>query len=200
MSELAMSIVSPPEPKGMTAEEFLALPDDGNDRWLIRGCVFPRKPATSVRNRKHSRAATRLAQALANWLDDEPSPRGEIHTGDGGFRLKQNPDTLVGIDVAYVSAEVVAATGADDSYHNGPPVLAIEILSPSDTHEDIVTKIEAYLEAGSVVWIADPDLRHILVHHPGGKSEFFYVSQELSGEPYHPGSECVSHASSQTDP
>ncbi len=51
-----MSIAVPrPEKKLMTAEEFLALPDDGKERWLVRGEVFPREPSMTMRNRTPAR-------------------------------------------------------------------------------------------------------------------------------------------------
>lgn len=141
----------PPEKKLMTAEEFLALPDDGKERWLIRGEVCPKEPAMTVRNRRHSRIEATVAKLLGMWLDQQPVPRGEIHSGEAGFRLRATPDSLVGIDVAYASADLVARTDPDSAYYDGAPVLAVEILSPSDTAEDTAKKIRTYLDAGVVV-------------------------------------------------
>ena len=90
----------------MTTEELLALPDDGTERWLIEGRLQER-PMT-FRGQLESRVVARVSKFLANWLDTQPEPRGEILTGDVGFRLRKDPDTTVGIDVAYVSAEVLA--------------------------------------------------------------------------------------------
>ena len=42
--------------------------------------------------------------------EQQPTPRGEILVGDAAFRLRRNPDTTVGIDLAYVSAEMAAQT------------------------------------------------------------------------------------------
>ncbi len=84
--------VSPPEKKLVTIAEFLALPDDGKERWLIRGEVWPKEPATTVRNRRHSKIEARVAQLLRNWLDRQPEPRrGTLRGGrflparDAGF-------------------------------------------------------------------------------------------------------------------
>ncbi len=183
-----MSIAaSPSEEKLMTVEEFLALPEDGQDRWLIRGQVYPREPSMSVRNRKHSKVEANLVQLLKNWLDRQPEPRGEIHSGDAGFRLRGTSDSLVGADVAYASADLVSGTNEELPYHDGPPVLAVEILSPSDKHEELVRKVLAYLEAGAVVWEVDPDFRTVCVHRPGREPETFNALQELSGETDLPG-------------
>ena len=47
------------------------------------------------RNPRHCRATTNLAQLLANWLEQQPEPRGEVLTGEAGFCLRRDPDTTV---------------------------------------------------------------------------------------------------------
>jgi Uma2 family endonuclease len=174
------------KPKVMTTEEMLALPDDGMDRELIQGQLRER-PMTK-RNMEHSSVAARLTQILANWLDQKPGFGGRVVSGEAGFRLRRNPDTSVGIDVAYVSAEVVAKSPKKTAFFEGPPVLAVEIFSPSDKHEEIVEKTHEYLEAGvPLVWWVDPEFRTVMVHRPGTEPELFNVRQELSGEPHLPG-------------
>ena len=183
-----MSIaVPPPEKTLMTAEEFLALPDDGKERWLIRGEVFPREPSMTVRNRVHGEVEANTVFLLKLWLREQPEPRGKISCGESGFRLGRTPDSLVGIDVAYASAELVAGHEESPVYYDGPPILAVEILSPSDKHEEIVRKVEAYLASGTVVWVLDPDFQTVSVHRPGQPPESFNALKELSGEPELPG-------------
>jgi Uma2 family endonuclease len=73
------------------------------------------------------------------------------------------------------------------SFYDGAPILAVEILSPSDKHEDIVEKVGLYLEVGTMVWVVDPDFRTVSVHGPGQLPETLNAKQELSGEPELPG-------------
>jgi Uma2 family endonuclease len=169
----------------MSVEEFLTLPDDGMHRELVCGKV--REFGMTTRNRFHSRIVIRIGQLLANWMDLQPEPRGEVVGGEAGFWLKGTKESLVGIDVAVVAAELVAATGPKDKLFHGAPVLAVEILSPSDTHEDIVEMVKFYLAVGTVVWVVDPDFETVAVHRPGRKPETFHLQQELLGEPYLPG-------------
>lgn len=178
MSTVARSVI--------TSEEMLAMPDDGIDRELIRGELRER-PITR-RSRRHSRTTTKVAACLERWLALQKEPRGEVLSGDAAFRLTRDPETTVGIDVAYISAEI-ADRSADDAFLiDSPPVLAVEILSPSDTHEDVVEKLQLYLESGTrVVWIMDPDLRTVTVHRPGFEPALFTASQELTGDPKLPG-------------
>lgn len=135
----------------MTADEFLALPNDGVERWLVRGEV--REFGMMVRNRWHSRVEARVVQSLLNWLDLQPLPRGAVYSGEAGFRLATNPDQIVGIDVALVSAEVARLNPRDTTLVDGVPTLAVEISSPSDTFDDIENKVQTYLDAGvRMVW------------------------------------------------
>jgi Uma2 family endonuclease len=125
--------------------------------------------------------------ALQDWLARRPERRGKVHSGEAGFRLSREPETLVGIDVAYASPELVAATDPEARFYDGPPVLAVEILSPSDEQEKVVETVRLYLEAGSVVWVVDPDFRTVAVHRPGRPVVLFNEKQELEGEDYLPG-------------
>ncbi|MEO6809885.1 MAG: Uma2 family endonuclease [Isosphaeraceae bacterium] len=179
-----MSTVTP-APALTTTEQMLALPGPEMDRELIRG-ELREKPMT-MRNRSHSQVEARVTKHLDNWLDTQPEPRGLIVSGEAGFRLQRNPDSSVGIDVAYVSAEV-AARSPNAAFFEGPPVLAVEILSPSDTKERIDEKIALYFEVGvPLVWLVDPRFRTITVLRPDAEPELFNVLQELTAEPHLPG-------------
>lgn len=183
-----MSLAEPPvEPKLMTAEEFAALPDDGTDRDLIAGRVRVWGTKMTWRNRTHSRIEALVVYCLERWLKANPEVGGLVVSGEAGFRLRREPQSLVGIDVAYVSAACVAATAPELPYFDGPPVLAVEILSPSDSREKVVGKVRDYLAAGTIVWVIDPDFRTVSVHRPGQVVETLNELQELSGEPELPG-------------
>ncbi len=119
----------------MTTEDLLAIPEDGTDRWLIAGELRER-PMTR-RNRFHSRVMIRVGKILDNWLDKQPEPRGQVLGGEAGVILGHDPDTTVGLDVTYISAEVMVRQTEDSTLIDGVPTLVAEILSPSDTIEDI---------------------------------------------------------------
>jgi Uma2 family endonuclease len=179
---MSLAVTSPP--KMMTAEELMALPEDGIHRELIQGQL--RERPNTVRNRRQSEIEATLAHLLRRWLRGQPKPCGKIHSGEAGFRIRQEPVTLVGVDVAYASAELVAKTDEALAFHDGPPVLAVEILSPSDTHGEVVERVGLYLEVGTVVWVVDPDFRTVTVHRPGRPPEMVNNRQDLVAEPYLP--------------
>lgn len=170
----------------MNTEELLALPANGMERELIRG-ELKERPMTR-RSRRHSRTEGKLAYFLGHWLYQQPEPRGEILDGEAGFRLRRNPDTTVGIDIAYISADLSARTPETARLVDGVPVLAVEILSPTDEQEDILDKVREYLDAGvALVWIVEPVFRTVMVYQPGAEPVSFNTTQELSGEPHLPG-------------
>jgi Uma2 family endonuclease len=170
----------------MTADEFFALPDDGVERTLIGG-VLKEKPMTR-RTRKHSRAEAKLAHPLHLWLAAQPQPRGAILDGEAGFRIRREPDTGVGIDLAYISPELSAATPEEALYVDGSPVLAVEILSPSDTQEEITNKVRDYLDVGvAQVWLVEPVFRTVTVYRANREPRLYAESDELTGDPEMPG-------------
>lgn len=170
----------------LTTADLFDLPDDGIDRVIIRGELRER-PVTR-RNRWHSRVMAKLVFFLENWLSRQSGQRGQIFTGEVGIRLRRNPDTTVGADIAYVSADVIAQTPADVPWIEGPPVLAVEIVSPSDKQEDIVEKVRLYLESGvSLVWIVDPDFQTVRIHCWEQPPVLVNSEEELTAEPHLPG-------------
>jgi Uma2 family endonuclease len=175
----------------MTAEEFLALPDDGKERWLIRGHLREKGDGEmTLRNRFHTWVEAQIAFVLKSWLEDRPHPQGAVHSGEVGCRL--TADTVVGIDVAYFSQAVAERQTAETTLLEGAPLLAVEILSPSDRHEEVTEKVRVYLDCGvQAVWIVDPDFRTVRLHRPGAAPEMFNEAQTLSGGEVLPGLEIM---------
>jgi Uma2 family endonuclease len=170
----------------MTTEQFLALPDDGVERNLIRGQV--REKLMTRRNRFHTFVVTRLARVLDEWLDSQPNPCGEVHTGEAGAILRRDPDSTVGIDVAYFSAETMARQNNQTTMIDGVPKLAVEVLSPSDRVEETTEKVKEYLSAGvELVWIVDPYFQTIQVHRRGHAPVMVNNEQRIEGGDILPG-------------
>jgi Uma2 family endonuclease len=171
----------------MTIEEFLSLPEDESvRRELIRG-ELREYPMTS-RNAKHAHAISRIAYILWKWLDQRPEITGVVVAGDARCQLFHDRETVIGIDVAvFLGEDALQAVERGGSFM-GPPVLAVEVLSLSDRHEDTLEKIHLYLEAQTPqIWIVDPDLQIITIHRPNANPTFFHRDHTLTGEPELPG-------------
>lgn len=178
-------------PTLMTAEELDAMPEDGIDRELIRGELRIRGVAgedrMTRRNRFHAATEATLAKLLGNWLDQQPQPRGRVFSAEVGCILSRDPDTSVGIDVAYFSAASLEQQSDNTSMIEGPPVLAIEILSPSDKLEDVNEKVDEYLAAGvALVWVVDPHFHTVTVFQPDVEPQLFNKDQFLTAAPHLP--------------
>ncbi len=172
----------------MTIAQFMALPPEpeGMTRELIRGIIRERDVTT--RNRWHSVTEALIARALLNWLDRAKPARGIVAAGEARCRLSTESATVVGIDVAFFGPEHIGAVDKETDGFAGPPILAVEILSPSDTKESVTEKIRAYLEAGvRQVWMVDTDFHTITVHRAGVDPCLFGSSQTITGDPELPG-------------
>lgn len=174
----------------MTTEEMLALPEsDGIHRELIRGEL--RERFMTVRNKVHSLILMKVGHLLMSWQDRTGDQRGKFLGGEVGAILQRDPDTTVGIDLAYFPTELVMQRSQETTLVDGPPLFAVEILSPSDTIEDISDKVEEYLAHGvQLIWIITPQFRSVTVHRPDAEPELFNARQTISAAPILPGFEC----------
>jgi Uma2 family endonuclease len=92
---------------------------------------------------------------------------GRVYPGDATFVLKGTSDDIqrqCEPDVAFVSKEnVTPSTG----YIYRAPDLAVEIVSPSQSTEELRAKIAEYLSCGTQeAWLVIPDEATIEVHKP----------------------------------
>ena len=180
----------PPKSAGklFTIDDLLAMPDDGVERWLIRGELREKDAEMTKRNRHHAALTARLSQLIGNWIDTQPEPRGEVYDGEAGLYLRRNPDTAVGVDVVYMPPGSAAAQTDLTTMLEGKPTLAIEVLSPSNTEEEVNEKVDDYLAVGvPLVWIVDPHLQTVTVLRPNLPPEMFNTTHTLSADPHMPG-------------
>ena len=77
---------------GITLEEFLAIPDDGVYREVIRGELREyRGDKMTRRNKKHTKVEAKIGRLLGNWLDTQPAKTGEVHSGEVGCIIRHDP-------------------------------------------------------------------------------------------------------------
>ena len=173
----------------MTTADLLAIPDDGRRRWLIDGVIHeqmaePEFPMT-IRNRFHSEAMANVATELNIWRRTLPKPWGKVVCGECGVIL---PTGTVGVDVAYVPPDVAVRQTDATTLVDGVPTLIVEILSPSDTMDDISDMRAAFRRAGvPLVWLVDSDTREVRIYPHGGRSSSVNDAEELTGGDALPG-------------
>jgi Uma2 family endonuclease len=178
-------MVTPAQERRLTAEELYQLPDDGKRYELVSG-VPVRMAATGG---QHGIIASRLDHRLRAFV--EAHDLGEVCAAETGFRLAQNPDTVRAPDVSFIARERVPSQGIPEGYWPFSPDLAVEVISPSDRFDDVLTKVQEYLRAGTrLVWIFHPRTRTVTVYRADGNVQLLQQQEELNGEDVLPGFRC----------
>jgi Uma2 family endonuclease len=145
----------------MTAEDLAALPDDGLFYELDEGRLIRMSPAGG----SHGRIGSRIVTELQNWADEHQA--GAVYQSDTGFVLSRQPDTVRAPDAAYIVADRVPEE--DTGFLELAPDLAVEVISPSNTAQELATKVVQYLDAGAQeVWVVDPNNRLVTIYTPDG--------------------------------
>jgi len=173
--------------RSITLEEFDTLPDDGVERWIIRGQL--REKPMSTRSLLHAHAVAMISCHLVNWNATQQRPRGKVLSGDAGVIFNRDSEvTILGVDISYINAELASRKLDRKSRIEGVPTLAVEIRSPSNDDDEIAEKISQYIECGvPLVWIVDPWFQTVTVHRPNHQPEMFNNTEEITGESHLPG-------------
>jgi Uma2 family endonuclease len=168
MAALPSSSVTP----AITLEDFARLPRQGARHEIDAGELLTLPPPKS----RHALIALTVLESLQQYLKQRDTHRA---LPEAGFILSRDPLTIRQPDVSVISRERIRATSAD-SYFEGAPELAVEIVSPSDSAEDLDSKIRQYLESGAEqVWIIYPKTRTVHVFSPGAAPRIVTEDQTL---------------------
>ena len=168
--------------KPWTADELCRLPE-GWRYEIDEGELVIMAPAGYT----HGDLVMRIGRLLGNFVAAERL--GRVVGGESGFRLRTGPETLRGVDVAFVSTARDALIGDTRGFPDVPPDLAVEVHDPSEP--DLRRKIDQYLEAGvRSVWVVDPDARTLIQHRPGEAPQTLSDPDATVVEPVLPGFSC----------
>ena len=152
--------------KLMTAEELLAMPDDGYRYELVRGELRKMAPAGHV----HGREGNKVNVNMSNLVYE--NDLGETYLAETGFVLARSPDHVRAPDVAFVQRERVEEVGDADEYFPGAPSLAVEVISPTDRLTRVREKVGDWLGHGTLmVIVVNPRNRTVQVHTSDGVTE-----------------------------
>ena len=146
----------------LTAEEFWQLPGEGTHRELVRGEVVETMPPGG----RHGEVVVTLGSLLRRWA--KQGPGGYVGT-EAGFILGHDPDIVRGPDVSYVRTDRIPPDGVPEAFWPFAPDLAVEVVSPSETANDIQEKVHDFLSAGTpLVWVIYPRRGEVVVHTADG--------------------------------
>lgn len=108
---------------------------------------------------------------------------GYVSGADGGYQI--GTERYIP-DCAFIS-KARFPTPTMESYVSIPPDLAVEVLSPSNTPDEMTIKVDNYLRAGVVVWVVSPEAQRVVVHSPENAPKIYNLTDTLDGGSVLPG-------------
>ena len=158
----------------MTAEELLALPDDGMRHDLVKGELRSMAPPGD----EHGE----ITMELGGWLRQHVKSHrlGKVYAAETGFLLSRNPDTVLAPDVSFVRRERL--TPRQRGFREIAPDLVAEVISPTDRPREVAEKVQDWLAAGTqMVLVVDPPRRTLTVHRPAAAPLVLTEDDTLDG-------------------
>ncbi len=174
------------EKRPITAEEFFQLPEptDGTVLELVRGEIVA-MPGPGV---EHGEVQGNVHFLIKQFLKANPIGRVVV---ESGVITERGPDTVRGPDVSYYSKERLPLDKRVTGYHDQPPDLCVEVVSPSNTVRELKAKAKEYLFAGvRAVWIIDPKEREVVIVTEPLESRTLEAEATLDGGEVLPGFCC----------
>jgi Uma2 family endonuclease len=167
-----------------TAADLLKMGDIGRCE-LILGELIMMSPAGA----EHGVIAARICRFLGNFVDD--NGLGVVFGAETGFRIDTNPDTVRAPDASFVRKSRLAGR-ITKKFFQGPPDLAVEVVSPDDTRRQVSDKANMWLAKGTAtVWIADPKTMTVTILRVGQKPLVLGHVKIIEKEPLLPGFELL---------
>ncbi len=164
-------MTSQPAGEKWTYEDLLLLPDDGKRYEILDGELF----VTASPYTRHQEILGRLFLEVANYLRGNPLGRALFAPAD----VVLSRHDVVEPDLLFVAAErdeIVTERNIQ-----GPPDLAVEVLSESTRKTDEVLKRRRYEQFGvREYWIVDPVVETVKIYRLAGAS--YERAAELSAE------------------
>ncbi|MCR3921038.1 MAG: Uma2 family endonuclease [Firmicutes bacterium] len=136
--------------KEYTYEDYLALPQERGFRFEVLEGELIKEPSPTV---SHQKAVSELHFLLKQYFKEADS-HGEVFVSP--LDITFSDTTVVQPDVLYVSGEqkeIIQPLGID-----GPPMLVVEVLSPTSGRKDRIRKMQIY-QRGNVqhYWLVNPE-------------------------------------------
>jgi Uma2 family endonuclease len=143
---------------------------------LVRGELRMMTPAGA----EHGAIALRIGGRLLAHVESQKL--GKAFGAETGFLIARDPDTVRAPDVAFVRAERIGRS-LPQGFFEGPPDLAVEVISPGDRESEVGLKIQDWLNAGCrIVWRVDPRALCVTVHRGREKPVILRGGDTLSGD------------------
>jgi Uma2 family endonuclease len=168
-------------PPRMTPEQFEEL-SDAQGLELIDGVV----------REKHMGSENGAIQTLISHflnLVVLPAKLGRVLDSEGMYQCFPNhPKRVRKPDISFIRQDRLPDGRVPVGICRFRPDLAVEVVSPNDTYEEVEEKLADYFDAGVLlIWVVTPKTRTVLVYHADGTARRLRDTDDLSADPVIPG-------------
>ena len=172
--------------KLMTADDLLALPDDGKRHELVSGELIE-MPSPGV---MHGIVVDNFSWLIGGFV--RRNNLDFVSTSEVGIYIEQDPDTVRAADYALISRRRIAAPIPTRGYVFGlVPDLVVEVVSPDYRATTVESKTRMWLDAGvRLVLTAYIAEQAIVASRDDGTVQRFSVNDTLTADPVLPGFTC----------
>ncbi|WP_406695081.1 Uma2 family endonuclease [Singulisphaera sp. Ch08] len=165
-----------------TADELWKMPNSGMRHELVRGELRSMSPAGS----EHGSIIAEITGSLQPFVKSHQL--GKVFGAETGFKISNDPDTVRAPDVAFIRRERIPKTGLPKAFWPGAPDLAVEVVSPGDTVEEVDEKVADWFNAGALaVWIVKPKAQTVTVYSAPNVVVVLTGNDEIDGGELLPG-------------
>ena len=165
----------------MTGEQLFQLSRCGRCE-LVNGRIIKMEDATGF---EHGDIENNIGAELRAFV--RPRHLGRVQVGEVGIYIRRNPDTVRGADVLFISNERFAQVKSL-SYLDVAPELVVEVMSPSDTWDEVTEKLQEYFSIGvRLVWVVSPKLRSVFAYRSLTDVRRFSEHDVVTGDEVLPG-------------
>jgi len=169
----------------MEPEELERMPD-GDHYELIDGI-----PVEKIMGAKSDELSLAIGSILRDFVLEKQL--GRVYGSSTGYRgcFPHRPRMLRKPDVSFVQISRLPDGVSPDGDFLIAPDLAVEVVSPNDTYEEVEEKINDYLKASvKLIWVISPHSKTAMVHRLDGSCARVNVDGSISGEIVLPGFTC----------
>lgn len=170
----------------LTADEFFEMSFENGKAELVRGEIIRMRPTGG----EHGIIAMRIGEWLSAHV--RVNNLGVVCAAETGFIVARDPDTVCAPDAAFVSKERMGDVKRPKKFWPFAPDLAVEVVSPSDTAEDVEKKVREWCAGGTrMVWVLYPTLGTVHVYRSPTDVRILQPGDTLSGEDVVPDFSCT---------
>lgn len=165
-----------PQKQVWTDEAFMALPEDSDRYELVNGELINMGNS----GMEHGYIASILVSYLVVCV--KTHKLGVVCDSSTAFAMKAGNKRSP--DVSFVAkTRLQGLKRLPKGFFEGAPDLAIEVISPNNTFEEIHQKIVEYFENGSrLVWVVNPSEETVTIYHSPRPDRLLTSTDSLDGE------------------